>query len=137
MSIKTSWNRFKKWVAAGVLAVLASIGLYTPDGTTQTPTYSVSLTLPTANTDGSALPVSQITSYTVAYKVGAATTYTTKVVNGPFTGTAQSTTIPKAFGTTCANAFVTANGQVSAATAPDVCVTTVAPPNPPTNVQVN
>lgn len=134
--MKNYWNRFKKWVAAATLALLVSLGLYTPDGTTQTPTYTVSLSLPTANTDGSSLPVSQVTSYTVAYKVGAGA-YTTKVVNGPFTGVTQSTTIPKAFGTTCVNASVTANGQVSAASAPDVCVTTVAPPNPPSNVAVN
>ena len=135
--MKTYWNRFKKWAAGAALALLAIFGLYTPDGTTQTPTYAVTLTLPNANSDGSALPVSQITSYTVAYKVGAAATYTTKVVNGPFTGANQSTTIPKAFGTTCANAFVIANGQTGAATSPDVCVTNTAPPNPPSNLTVN
>lgn len=135
--MKNFWNKIKRWTAAAALAVLGFLGFYTQDGTTQTPTYTVSLTLPTQNTDGSSLPVSQITSYTVAYKVGVAATYTTKVVNGPFTNVNQSTTIPKAFGTTCANAFVTANGQVSAATSPDVCVTAVAPPNPPSNVAVN
>lgn len=137
MTMKNIWNKIKRWTIGAVAALLAAIGLYTQDGTTQTPTYAVSLTLPTQNTDGTSLPVAQITSYTVAYKLNGATTYTTKVVNGPFTGTAQSTTIPKAFGQTCAHAFVIANGQTSAATSPDVCVTAVAPPNPPSNVAVN
>lgn len=135
--MKDIWNRFKKWAAAAAIAVLGFLGLYTQDGTTQTPTYAVTLTLPSLNTDGSALPVSQITSYTIAYKVGAAATYTTKVVPGPFTSVTQATTTPKVFGTTCFNAFVTANGMNSAATAPDLCLTFTAPPNPPTNLQVN
>lgn len=122
-------------IAVTMLGVLAMEGC--TKATAQTPTYSVSLTLPSQNTDGSSLPVSQITSYTIAYKVGAATTYTTKVVNGPFTVLTQTTTIPKPFGTTCANAYVTANGMTSAATSPDVCVTNLAPPSPPSSLTVN
>jgi hypothetical protein len=131
----------KSYARSGFLAAAALLALTQISGCTpanaQTPTYAVSLTLPSQNTDGSALPLSQITSYTVAYKVGAAVTYTTKVVTGPFTNAAQSTTIPKAFGTTCANAFVIANGQTSAATAPDVCATNTAPPSPPSGLTVN
>lgn len=132
---------FKSYIRLGFLATAALLALMQVSGcapaSAQTPTYAVTLTLPSQNTDGSSLPLSQITSYTVAYKVGAAATYTTKVVAGPFTNASQNTTIPKAFGTTCANAFVIANGQTSAATAPDVCATNTAPPNPPSGLALN
>ncbi|MGC3959581.1 MAG: hypothetical protein QM813_17025 [Verrucomicrobiota bacterium] len=136
MSIKTAFKKARAWVTGAVLALLASIGLYHPVES-QTPAYTVTLTLPTQRADNSALPLSQIASYTVAYKVGAGA-YTLKVVNGPFTTLAQTTTTPRVFGTTCHNVYVTdTGGLVGAATSPDICVTTNAPPNPPSNVTVN
>lgn len=137
MSIKSTAKKVWKKVTGAVIALLVAIGLYNTPVESQTPTYTVSLTLPNQNTDGSALALSGLASYTVAYKLNGAATYTVKTVNGPFVGATQTTTIPKAFGTTCANAYVTAtNGSVSAATSPDVCSVATAPPNPPSNVSV-
>jgi hypothetical protein len=120
-------------ILAAALAVCALAACSKAES--QSPTYAVSLTLPNQYTDGSALPLSDLTSYTIAYKVGAATTYTTKAVNGPFTAAIQSTTIPKALGQTCVNAFVNVGTSASSAT-PDICVTYTGPPRAPTNLQV-
>lgn len=137
MKIKTIWTRVRNAIAAAVLAVLGFLGFYSQDGTTQTPTWNVSLTLPSTYQDGSALAPSAITSYTIAYKVGSAATYTTKVVNGPFSSGNQSTTIPKSLGQTCVNAFVNVGAVTGPATSPDVCVANTGPPGAPTNLQVN
>lgn len=124
-------RRIWKKITAVVAGILASLGLYVA---AQTPTYSVSLALPNQYTDGSALPLSSLTSYTIAYKVGSGSVQT-KVISGPFSSASQSTTIPKSLGTTCVNAFVNVGAIASAATA-DSCVTNTGPPMPPTNLQV-
>jgi hypothetical protein len=69
----------------------------------------VSWTHPTTNTDGSALPVSQITRTTVAWGPSETDMPNTKVV----TGTATSTTIDLAPGTWVVAAKTTANGNDS------------------------
>jgi hypothetical protein len=134
MSIKDKFKsaafKVRTWVIAALLAVAAWFG---HEATTAEPAYAVTLTLPSQYVDGSALPLPALTSYSVAYRVGAGA-YTVKVVNGPFTTANQSTTIPKALGQTCANAFVTAGGMASAATSPDVCVANTGPPRAPTGL---
>lgn len=129
--LKRTWKKITAAVLAALAAVAAFFGF---DAVSADPTYAVSLTLPTQYVDGSALPLGAITSYSVAYKVGAASTYTVKVVTGPFSSLEQSTTIPKVLGTTCANAFVNVGGVASAATSPDVCVANTGPPRPPTGL---
>lgn len=125
--LKRTWKK----ITAAVASLLAAIGIYV-GATAADPTYAVTLTLPNQYTDGSALPLSALTSYTIAYKVGSGPV-TTKVVTGPFTIANQSTTIPKSLGTTCANAFVNVGSVASSATA-DVCVINTGPPMPPTNL---
>lgn len=124
--IITRWRK----LTAALAALLAGLGIVIAAD----PTYSVSLTLPTQYTDGSALPLSALTSYTVAYRVGSGAV-ATKVVNGPFVALNQNTTIPKNLGVTCASAFVNVGAVASAATA-DVCVTNTGPPMPPTGLAV-
>jgi hypothetical protein len=133
MTIKTRLTAVRKWIAGVVLSIAAALGIYV---NAQAPVYQVSLTLPSQYTDNSALPLSALTSYTVAYKAAGASTYTTKVVNGPFTQANQSTTIPKELGQTCINAFVNVGAVASAATSPDVCPTFTGPPKAPTNLTV-
>lgn len=137
--MKSFLSRFTPSVLFAAAFLLLTFGIFSgcsSPATAQTPTYTVTLTLPNQNTDGSALALSGLASYSVAYKLNGGTAVV-KTVNGPFTSADQSTTIPKAFGTTCANAFVTSTGgMVSAATAPDVCAVFTAPPKPPSNVTV-
>lgn len=127
--LKRTWKK----ITAAFAALLAALGIYI-GAVAQPATYAVTLTLPSQYVDTSALPLTAITSYTVAYKVGTGAVQT-KVVNGPFTSRDQATTIPKALGTTCANAFVNVGAIASSATA-DVCVSNNGGPMPPTNLQV-
>lgn len=133
MTIKTRLTAARKWIAGVVLSIAAALGIYV---NAQAPVYQVSLTLPNQYTDNSTLPLSAITSYSIAYKLPGATEYTVKVVNGPFTQANQSTTTPKQLGQTCFNAFVNVGAVASAATSPDVCPTFTGPPKAPTNLTV-
>lgn len=134
MSVKSIGKKIRAALVAVALAVAGFFGYHPAESAD--PTWAVSLTLPSQYTGNSALPLSALTSYTVAYKAPGASTYTTKVVNGPFTQANQSTTIPKELGQTCLNVFVNVGAVASAATAPDVCVSYTGPPKPPSNLTV-
>lgn len=95
-------------------------------GLAQSATVTVSWTHPTTNTDGSNLPVSQITKTTVVYGTTASMT-NSKVV----TGTATSTTLDLAPGTWYVAAKTTANGNDSNLSATVTHVVAQPIPNPP------
>ncbi len=100
------------------------------------PTYAVSWTMPTQYTSGITLPLSDIASTTVVYKLNGGAP-TTKVVTAP----ATSTTIPKDLGITCVAVFVTTTATAVAPNAagiqtPDACVTLAGTPNAPTGLTV-
>ncbi len=106
--------------------------------------WNVQATMPTEYTDGTALPLSHLASWTISYSVNGGAVQT-KVVTS--LAAVTSTTIPKSLGTTCFQNFVTAKGAApvptsawntssSAAPSPAVCVTITGPPKPPTNLTV-
>lgn len=89
--------------AVGVLCLLVTV-------VSQAAERTVSWVHPTANTDGSALPLSQITSTTVVWGASSTAMTSSKVV----TGAATSTTLDLAPGTWFVGAKTTANGNTSA-----------------------
>lgn len=95
-------------------------------------TKAVMWVLPTQNTDGSALPASQITRSTVVWGSSASTLTGSKAV----TGAATSTTIDLPPGTHFIGVKVTANGNDSAVSALIQSVVPFPTPNPPTGVTV-
>lgn len=95
-------------------------------GLAQSATVAVSWVHPTANTDGSSLPVSAITRTTVVYGTTSSMT-NSKVV----TGTATSTTLDLAPGTWFIAAKTTANGNDSNLSAVVERVIPQPTPNPP------
>lgn len=129
MKIKQTLRRTWGGIVAAVLAVLGSIGLY-QSAQTQTPTYTISWTLPTQYTDGSAINATDIASTTVEWRLGAAA-WQSKFLQAPVT----STTVPKLQGTTCVRASVTMKDNQQSDTTPEVCVTLAGRPKPPSNLQ--
>lgn len=87
----------------GVLCLLVAVA-------SQAAVRTVSWVHPTANTDGSALPLSQITSTTVVWGTSSTAMTSSKIV----TGTVTSTTLDLAPGTWFVGAKTTANGNTSA-----------------------
>lgn len=93
---------------------------------------TVSWQLPTTNTNGSALPASQITRTTIYW--GASQTAMTN--SRAVTGAATSTTIDLAPGTYFIGAKVTANGNESAMSNVQTVTIAQPTPNPPTGLTV-
>lgn len=87
----------------GVLCLLVAVA-------SQAAVRTVSWVHPTANTDGSALPLTQITSTTVVWGTSSTAMTSSKIV----TGTVTSTTLDLAPGTWFVGAKTTANGNTSA-----------------------
>lgn len=106
-------------VAAGLCLLVA--------GVSQAAVRTVSWTHPTANTDGSGLPVSQITGTTVVWGTSSTAMTSSKFV----TGTATSTTLDLAPGTWFVGARTTANGNTSAVSNVVQVVIPQPTPNPP------
>lgn len=106
-------------VVAGLCLLIAGV----PQAATRTITW----TNPTTNTDGSALPASQITRTTVYWGATATAMTNSKVV----AGSAASTTIDLAPGTYFIGAKTTANGNDSAMSNIDQEVIPQSTPNPP------
>lgn len=109
-------------------AAVVAVGLcLLAAGVSQAAIRNVSWVHPTANTDGSALPVSQITSTTVVWGTSSTAMTNSKVV----TGTATSTTLDLAPGTWFVGARTTANGNTSAVSNVVQVVIPQPTPNPP------
>jgi hypothetical protein len=106
-------------VAVGLCLLLAGIS--------QAAVRTVSWTHPTTNTDGSALPVSQISRTTIAWGSSEADMPNTKIV----TGTATSTTIDLPPGTWYVAGRTTANGNDGNYSRPVQVVIPQPTPNPP------
>jgi len=106
-------------VAVGLCLLLA--------GVSQAAVRTVSWTHPTYNTDGSALPVAQITGTTVVWGTSATAMTSSKLV----TGTATSTTIDFGPGTWFVAARTNANGNSSAVSNVAQVVIPQPTPNPP------
>lgn len=106
-------------VAAGLCLIVA--------GVVQAAVRTVTWTHPTTNTDGSALPVSQITQTTIVWGPSATNMSNSKVV----TGTATSTTLDLAAGTWFVAGKTTANGNDSNLSIPVQHVVAQPTPNPP------
>lgn len=96
-------------------------------GVVQAAVRTVSWVNPTTNTDGSALPATQITSTTVVWGTSSAAMTNSKVV----TGAATSTTIDLAPGTWFVGARTTANGNTSLVSNIVQVVIPQPTPNPP------
>jgi hypothetical protein len=116
-------------VVAGGLCLLVA-GLIA--SVAQAATVTVTWTNPTANTDGSALPATQITRTTVVWGASASALTGSKVV----TGSASSTTIDLAPGTWFVAARTTANGNDSALSTVVQHIIVQPTPNPPTGLSV-
>ncbi len=101
-------------------------------GVSQAAVRNVCWTHPTSNTDGSTLPLSQITRTTVAWGATEADMPNTKVV----TGTATCTAIDFAPGTWTVAAKTTANGNDSNYSRSASVVIPQPTPNPPTGLSV-
>jgi hypothetical protein len=106
-------------VAVGLCLLIA--------GVSQAAVRTVSWTHPTANTDGTALPLSQITRTVVVWGASPTALTSSKIV----TGTATSTTIDLAAGTWYVGARSTANGNDSAVSQVVTVVIPQPTPNPP------
>jgi hypothetical protein len=133
MNALKAWAlRVRKKLTAVILAFGAALGIYTM---AQQPIYTVTATMPTVYTTSQALPLADIASWTVTWRVDGGAVQT-KVVNAPLTATMQ-TTIPKVVGTTCVISFVTATAtalspnSVGLPTA-EVCKTLAGSPGAPT-----
>lgn len=138
MSIRKFFTRVRAAIVGAVMAVLAAIGIYN-NAETQTPTWNVSATMPTQYMDNSALPVTDLASYTVVWKLNGGATQT-KVVSTGIAATV-STTIPKELGTTCVAMFVTTKATArspnsSSTQTADVCATFAGIPKVPTDLAV-
>jgi hypothetical protein len=96
-------------------------------GVSQAAVRTVSWTHPTANTDGSALPLAQITRTIVVWGASSTAMTNSKIV----TGTATSTTLDLAPGTWSIGARTTANGNDSAVSQVVTVVIPQPTPNPP------
>lgn len=96
-------------------------------GVSEAATKTCSVTLPTTNTDGSALPASQITRSTCYWGASASAMTNSKVIAGAGT----STTIDLAPGTWFMGAKTTANGNESAMSNIVQVVIPQPTPNPP------
>ena len=107
-------------VAAGLCLLIA--------GVSQAAVRTFTWVHPTTNTDGSALPLSQITRTTLVWGVSATTMTSSKVV----TGTATTTTLDLAAGTWYVGAKTTANGNDSDVSNVVQVVIAQPVPNPPT-----
>lgn len=111
-----------------VAAFVAAIGiLLISAGVSEAAVRTVSWTHPTTNTDGSALPLTQITRTIVVWGSSAATMTNSKIV----TGTATSTTIDLAPGTWYVGARSTANNNDSVMSNVVQVVIPQPTPNPP------
>ncbi len=135
MKIKEIGKKIKATVAAVLLAIATALGLYS---VAADPVWTVSASMPTEYTSNQALPLSDLATMTVVWKVGAGAVQT-KVVT--VTQATVSTTIPKELGSTCVAAFVTTKAtalvpNVSSAQTADVCVVNAGIPKTPTNIQV-
>jgi hypothetical protein len=109
-------------------ATIVAVGLcLLVAGISQAAVRAVSWTHPTANTDGSALPLAQITRTVVVWGASATAMTSSKIV----TGTATSTTIDLAPGTWFVGARATANGNDSAVSNIVQVVIPQPTPNPP------
>jgi hypothetical protein len=106
-------------VVVGLCLFVASVA--------QAAVRTVSWTHPTTNTDGSALPLSQITRTVVVWGTSSSAMTNSKIV----TGTATSTTIDLAPGTWYVGAKTTANGTDSAVSNVVQVVIPQPTPNPP------
>lgn len=96
-------------------------------GDSQAAIRTVNWTHPTTNTDGSALPLAQITRTVVVWGASPTALTNSKIV----TGTATSTTIDLAPGTWYVGARSTANGNDSAVSQTVTVVIPQPTPNPP------
>lgn len=106
-------------VAVGICLIFA--------GVSQAAIRTVSWTHPTTNTDGSALPLAQITGTTVVWGTSSTALTNSKLV----TGTATSTTLDLAPGTWFVGARSMANGNSSAVSNIVQVVIPQPTPNPP------
>lgn len=101
-------------------------------------TATLTWVAPTNNTDGTALPASQITGYNVYYAIQSSgacpSSYTTKVT---VTGNVLTTTVPNlTVGTWCFVATTLANGLESVYTNPVTKVVPQPAPGPPSSLAV-
>lgn len=108
-------------VVAGILCLIVAAGV------SQAAVRTVSWVHPTANTDGSSLPLTQITSTTVVWGTSSTAMTSSKVV----TGAATSTIIDLAPGTWFVGARTNANGNASVVSNIVQVVIPQPTPNPP------
>lgn len=116
---------FHRLIVAAALCLLLA-------GVAEAAQRDICWTHPTANTDGSPLPLSQITRTTVVWGASATAMTNSKVV----TGTATCTVVDLAPGTWFIAARTTANSNDSALSAVIQHVITQPTPNPPTGLSV-
>lgn len=96
-------------------------------------TATATWTHPTTNTDGSVLPLAEITSTRVEWGTCSGTAFGTKAGEVVVPAPAATTTINNLpAGETCFRAFTLANGNVSGPSAVQVKIVPAPTPNPPT-----
>ena len=142
MNIRNALTRARNWIAGVLLSLAGLLGIITmppADSAGATVQDVLSWTMPTHNTDGTPLLLTDIAATNIAW--GSAS-------GGPYPNTqdvpAPATTLTlvrsgDGTGTRCYRAAVTttaATNSVQSQWTPEVCKTVRAPPNPPSDVIV-
>jgi hypothetical protein len=134
--LKKAWKKVTAGIAAGVLAVLTFLGLHDAESMQPNPQDVLTWAYPTLNTDGTALPASQIARTLLVWSTVSGGPYTAGTLDVAAPALTATLTRSTVYGTRCYKAAIVATNGMQSDYTGEVCKTNTAPPNPPSGLRL-